>query len=117
MVLVYEAFNIALTAFNDTITIMPIYNAPYYASIYISHAGVMVNDTMSADQFVTVPIFTDPDVQEGDAITSLCYQVSGEADTFYNLVSDSCVLVNSHYSRARNNNPNITLNIVDAIGV
>ena len=77
----------------------------------------MVNDTMTADQFVTVPIFTDPDVQEGDAITSLCYQVSGEADTFYNLVSDSCVLVNSHYSRAGNNNPNITLNIVDAIGV
>ena len=65
---------------------------------------------------MTVPIHTNPDVMEGDIITSLCYEVHGEAGKFFNLVSDSCVSVNSHYSRALDN-PNIDLNIVDAIGV
>ena len=65
---------------------------------------------------MTVPMLTDPDVMEGDVITSLCYEVHGEAGKFFNLVSDSCVSVNAHYSRALTN-PNITLNIVDAIGV
>ena len=66
---------------------------------------------------MTVPIFVDPDVMEGDIVPSLCYEVHGEADKFFNFVSDTCVSVNSHYSRAGTNNPNITLNIVDAIGV
>ena len=65
---------------------------------------------------MTVPIHTDSDVMEGDVITSLCYEVHGKAGKFFNLVSDSCVSVSSHYSRALDN-PNITLNIVDAIGV
>ena len=65
---------------------------------------------------MTVPILTDPAIKEGDVIASLCYEVHGEASKFFNLVSDSCVSINSHYSRALNN-PNIDLNIVDAIGV
>ena len=77
---------------------------------------LMVDGTMGRDPLMIVPILTDPDVMEGDVITSLCYQVHGEADKFFNFVSDSCVSVNSHYSRAVTN-PNITLNIVDAIGV
>ena len=78
--------------------------------------GILVNDTLTGDPLMTVPIHTDPDVMEGDVITSLCYEVHGEAEKFFNLVSDSCVSVNSHYSRALDN-PNIDLNIVDAIGV
>ena len=67
---------------------------------------------------MTVPIFTDPLALSNDffSLISLCYEVHGEVDKFFNLVSDSCVSVNSHYSRALTN-PNINLNIVDAIGV
>ena len=78
--------------------------------------GILVNDTLTGDPLMTVPIHTDSDVMEGDVITSLCYEVHGKAGKFFNLVSDSCVSVNSHYSRALLN-PNIDLNIVDAIGV
>ena len=77
----------------------------------------MVNDTLTGNPLMTVPIFSDPDVMEGDIITSLCYEVHGEADKFFNLVSDTCVSVNAHYSTAITNSPNINLNIVDAIGV
>ena len=77
---------------------------------------LVVNDTLTEDPIMTVPILTDPDVMEGDVIVSLCYEVHGEAEKFFNLVSDSCVSVNAHYSRALTNS-DIALNIVDAIGV
>ena len=66
---------------------------------------------------MTVPIWTDPNEKEGDPIISLCYDVHGEADKFFNLVSDSCVTVNAHYSKAPITSPDIYLNVVDAIGV
>ena len=78
--------------------------------------GILVNDTLTGDPLMTVPIHTDSNVMEGDVITSLCYEVHGEAGKFFNLVSDSCVSVNAHYSRALDNS-NIDLNIVDVIGV
>ena len=77
----------------------------------------MVNDTLTGDPLMTVPILSDPDVMEGDIVTSLCYEVHGEADKFFNLVSDTCVSVNSHYSKAVTDSQDINLNIVDAIGV
>ena len=84
---------------------------------------VLVNDTLTGDPLMTVPIYTGHDMmgsggwpEAGMDIVSLCYEVHGEAEKHFNLVSDSCVSVNSHYSRAVTN-PNITLNIVDAIGV
>ena len=73
---------------------------------------VMVNDTLTGDPLMTVPISI-----ENDVITSLCYEVHGEADKFFNLISDTCVSVNSHYEKAAIDNENITLNIVDSIGV
>ena len=70
---------------------------------------------------MTVPIFTDfltdEDVGPGESLTSLCYEVHGEADGVFNLVSDTCVTVNGHYAKAPINSSNIDLNIVDAIGV
>ena len=73
---------------------------------------------MTGDPLMTVPIFADPFALPNNffSIISLCYEVHGEVDKFFNLVSDSCVSVNSHYSRALAN-PNINLNIVDAIGI
>ena len=66
---------------------------------------------------MTVPIFTDEDVAPGDPFYSLCYEVHGEADSVFNLVSDACVTVNAHYAKAPINSSNINLNVVDAIGV
>ena len=66
---------------------------------------------------MTVPIKTDPDVQAGDVITSLCYEVHGAADKFFSLISDGCTAVNAHYAKADIASPNIDLNVVDAIGV
>ena len=100
----------------------------FYSIMHISpHSpeppDLQVNDTLTGDPLMTVPIYTGSDVmgsggwhEAGMDIVSLCYEVHGEAEKFFNLISDSCVSVNAHYSRALTN-PNITLNIVDAIGV
>ena len=60
---------------------------------------------------MTVPVATLPDT------STLCYEVHGEADKFFNLISDNCVSVNAHYAKAGINNPNITLNVIDAVGI
>ena len=60
---------------------------------------------------MTVPISTTSDA------STLCYEVHGEADRFFNLISDNCVAVNAHYARAGTNNPNIRLNVIDSVGV
>jgi hypothetical protein len=36
---------------------------------------VFVNDTLTGDPLLTVPILTDPNVEPGDDIESLCYEV------------------------------------------
>ena len=77
----------------------------------------MVNDTLTGDPLMTVPIHTNPDAQPGDEYTSLCYEVHGEADKVFNLISDECTTVNAHYAKAPIASPNIDLNVVDAIGV
>ena len=84
----------------------------YMFCVFIVVTTVMVNDTLTGDPLMTVPISI-----ENDVITSLCYEVHGEADKFFNLISDTCVSVNSHYAKAAIDNENITLNIVDSIGV
>ena len=89
----------------------------YSYSLSVSTTTVTVNDTLTGDPLMTLPILTDPNVMPGDVITSLCYEVHGEADKFFNLISDTCVSVNSHYEKAAIDNENITLNIVDSIGV
>jgi len=50
---------------------------------------------------------------EGEHV-SLCYEVHGEADENFNLVSDVCVSVNAHYMRVRSD---VDINIIDTIGV
>ena len=45
---------------------------------------------------------------------SLCYEVHGEADANFNLVSDLCVSVNAHYARVRSD---VDINVIDRIGV
>ena len=45
---------------------------------------------------------------------SLCYEVHGEANENFNLVSDVCVSVNAHYGRVRSD---VDINVINRIGV
>ena len=67
---------------------------------------------------MTVPIFLPnnsviPSLGEDD-ILNLCYEVHGEDDATFNLVSDGCVSVNSHYAQIR---PTESQNIIDSVYV
>ena len=54
-----------------------------------------------------------PQLGENDAL-NLCYEIHGEADATFNLVSDSCVSVNAHYRQLQPNEP---INTTDAVYV
>ena len=43
----------------------------------------------------------------------MCYEVRGQSDTFFNLISDNCVSVNAHYVAAEEGGNNV----IKAIGV
>ena len=66
---------------------------------------------------MTVPIFDNPNVRPGDPVSSLCYEVHGESNQFFNLISDECTSVNAYYEKANTSSPNINLNVVTKIGV
>ena len=78
----------------------------------------IVNDTVSGDPLFSVPLNV-PDktsimnVGENDPI-NLCFEVHGEDDRLFNLVSDACISVNAHYARVL---PNEDINIVDTVHV
>ena len=76
-----------------------------------------MNDTLTGDPLMTVPIFDDPMVMPGDPISSLCYEVHGEANAYFNLISDECTSVNAFYQAVSTPSPNIDLNVVTQIGV
>ena len=76
---------------------------------------------------MTVPVLTSKEPLPNSVHTSLCYEIHGEADKFFNLISDSYTSVNAHYAKA-NISSRISgtkaaplnvpdLNVVDAIGV
>ena len=54
----------------------------------------MVNDSVRGDTVYTVPI------QTGGAkpTETLCYEIYGKPNKYFNLVSDKCVNVNAHYA-------------------
>ena len=79
--------------------------------------GILVNDTLTGDPLMMVPIWTDLDVEPGDEIESLCYKVHGENDTYFNLISDECTSVNAYYQEAVTPSENIDFNVVTSIGV
>lgn len=76
--------------------------------------GTNVNDTVSGDPVMTVPIFVSEEQLAiiGAERLSLCYEVHGESDKWFNLVSDQCASVNSHYVGVGER-----LNIIDDIAV
>ena len=77
-----------------------------------------VNDSVIGDPLMTVPIFLPntsvvPVLGENDVL-SLCYEVHGDSDAIFNLISDGCVSVNAHYALVR---PTESQNIINAIYV
>lgn len=73
----------------------------------------MVNDTASGDPVLTVPILvSEKQLQSIPAKKlSLCYEVHGQSNKWFNLVSDECATVNAHYAGFGN------LNVIDTIAV
>ena len=63
---------------------------------------------------MTVPILVQDSVLQMLNATrlSLCYEIHGEADQFFNLVTDDCTTVNAHYHDLTS-----YLNVIDQIGV
>ena len=73
---------------------------------------------MTGDPLLTVPILTDT---VNNIQTSLCYEIHGKADTFFNLISDSWVSVNANYTKAvaigGSSSTVPDVNVVNSIGV
>ena len=67
------------------------------------------NDTVIGDPLYSVPLYSRDGKQY-----SLCYEVFGQTDSSFNLVSDTCVSVNAHYGPMSNPEDG---NIIDRIGV
>ncbi len=80
-----------------------------------------VNDSVIGDPLMTVPLYltnssalqSNINLGENEVI-NLCFEIYGQADKYFNLVSDSCISVNAHYQRA---NPQLSSNIIDEITV
>ena len=66
---------------------------------------------------MTVPIFTELNVAPGDSIPSLCYEVHGEANTYFNLITDECIAVNAYYQEALTRSADYDLNVFTQVGV
>ena len=79
--------------------------------------SVSVNDTLTVDPMLTFPIWTTSDMEPGDNIESLCYEVHGENGSYFNLISDECTSVNAYYQEAVTPSPHLNLNVVTQIGV
>lgn len=71
------------------------------------HLAVIKSDTVIGDPLLQAPLW----LNDGDGGTSLCYEVHGKSNEYFNLVSDECVLVNALYT------PSDDLNVVSEIGV
>ena len=74
-----------------------------------------MNDTVIGDPLFTVPILV-PDDRQLAALNvdrlSLCYEIHGEAGSWFNLVTDECTSVNAQYVSLTPR-----LNVIDQVGV
>lgn len=70
---------------------------------------VIVNDTALGTAAFTVPVNV-PDLS--DFGLSLCYEVEGRSQEWFNLITDKCTSVNAHYFNVSND-----MNIIDEIAI
>ncbi len=78
---------------------------------------VIVNDTVTGDPVMTVPILVSDDqlsaIDDGSAKSlSLCYEVHGINNTWFNMITDQCTTVNARYSSSTPE-----LNIINEVGI
>ena len=72
-----------------------------------------MNDTLIGDPLLTVPLQEQSLAAVSDiSEASLCYEIHGAEDTWFNILSDGCVSVNAHYFRF-----NQYFNFVDKIAI
>ena len=89
-----------------------------WTTFILSHTEGQVNDTLTGDPLLTVPIVTPQDNGSStNNAPSLCYEVHGKANEYFNLISDECTTVNAYYETAQTNSTNIDINVVTRIGV
>ena len=86
----------------------------YISHSYIDPIGSDANDTVTGDPVMKVPIRVPQEQLASISANrlSLCYEVHGAANEWFNLISDQCASVNAHYSPVNEN-----LNVVDKIGI
>lgn len=74
-----------------------------------------INDTVFSNPVYTVPILntTDGRHRSGTVGFPMCYEVQGQRDSYFNLISDCCTSVNAHYVAA--SDP--IQNVIKVIGV
>jgi hypothetical protein len=84
----------------------------YCANIDLN--GNVVNDTIVGDPLFTVPILVPEQQLAALNLTkvSLCYEIHGSSDQWFNLVTDECATVNAQYVALTE-----SLNIIDEVGV
>ena len=90
--------------------ILSTYPAPTAATTLSAPTSIRMNDTITGDPLYEVPITVD---EEGKALF-LCYEVRGQANQHFNLISDTCVSVNALYSPMINPSKG---NIISKIGI
>ena len=75
---------------------------------------ILVNDTVIGDPLFTVPIHVSEDQLQDLNLPglSLCFEIHGQADQWFNLVTDECSSVNARYVQFSTG-----LNVIDEIGV
>ena len=75
-----------------------------------------VNDTVVGDPLLSVPLNINTmaglDLNLNGKRPSLCFEIHGEENQYFNLVSDDCVSVNARYARLDQ-----YFNIIDQIGI
>ena len=66
------------------------------------YAVMRANDTIMADPVYTVPLKVVPggNTEEFSAGISLCYEIHGSPNTWFNVISDTCTSVNTLYTEA-----------------
>ena len=74
-----------------------------------------MNDTVVGDPLLNVPVLvSDSDLAQlgGSQRVSLCYEIHGRPNTYFNFVTDDCASINVHYV-------NLTsyLNVIDRVGI
>lgn len=57
----------------------------------------MRNDTVIGDPLFAVPLLVGDDAPELNGL-SLCYEIHGESNRYFNFISDTCTSVNALYS-------------------